>query len=134
MIRRQRRGSRVESEDGAAVADFAMVAGMLMFVFAVVFQLGLALHIRNTLISCASEGARMGARIDAAPGDAVGRTTALINSAISNRFSQNVSASTESVDGVAVVVVRVSAPLPLLGPFGPDQELTVTGRAFLEAQ
>ena len=58
----------------------------------------------------------------------------LINSAISNRFSQNVSASTESVDGVAVVVVRVSAPLPLLGPFGPDQELTVTGRAFLEAQ
>ena len=130
MIRRQRRGSRVESEDGAAVADFAMVAGMLMFVFAVVFQLGLALHIRNTLISCASEGARMGARIDAAPGDAVGRTTALI----SNRFSQNVSASTESVDGVAVVVVRVSAPLPLLGPFGPDQALTVTGRAFLEAQ
>ena len=121
-------------ERGAAVADFVMVAVLVVMLFLAVFQLGLTLHTRNTLISCASEGARMGARIDAAPGDAVGRTTALINSAISNRFSQNVSASTESVDGVAVVVVRVSAPLPLLGPFGPDQALTVTGRAFLEAQ
>ncbi|HPF82377.1 TadE family protein, partial [Nostocoides australiense] len=62
-------------ETGAAIADFAMVTGLLMFVFAAVFQLGLTLHIRNTLISCAAEGARVGARVDAAPGDAVARTT-----------------------------------------------------------
>lgn len=122
------------AETGAAVADFAMVAGLLMFVFAAVFQLGLALHIRNTLISCASEGARLGARVDAAPGDAVLRTRQLIDSAVSSRFSQHVSSGVESIDGVAVVVVRVSAPLPLLGPFGPDQELRVVGRAFQEAQ
>ena len=126
------RGRAGEREDGAAVADFALVAGLLMFVFAAVFQLGLALHIRNTLISCASEGARLGARADADPSDAAARTTQLINSAISARFSQNV--STESVDGVQVVVVRVVAPLPLIGPFGLDQELTVTGRAFQESQ
>lgn len=128
------RGRAGEREGGAAVADFALVAGLLMFVFAAVFQLGLALHIRNTLISCASEGARLGARADADPSDAAARTTQLINSAISARFSQNVTTSTESIDGVQVVVVRVVAPLPLIGPFGLDQELTVTGRAFQESQ
>ncbi|WP_344080740.1 TadE family protein [Nostocoides veronense] len=132
--RRRRAETSRQREEGAAVADFALVAGLLMFVFAAVFQLGLTLHIRNTLISCAAEGARMGARVDASPGDAVQRTTSLINSAISPRFSQDVRASLESVDGVSVVVVRVSAPLPLIGPFGPDHELTVTGRAFEEAQ
>ena len=121
-------------ETGAAIADFAMVTGLLMFVFAAVFQLGLTLHIRNTLISCAAEGARVGARVDAAPGDAVARTTQMIDSAISSRFSQNVTSSTESVDGIDVVVVRVTAPLPLIGPLGPDNELHVTGRAFEEAQ
>lgn len=128
------RGRRGELEDGAAVADFAMVAGLLMVVFAAVFQLGLTLHIRNTLISCAAEGARLGARADASPGDAVPRTRDLINRSISARFSQNVSVGTESVGGVGVVVVTVRSPLPLIGPLGPDGELTVTGRAFQEIQ
>ena len=54
-----------DRESGSAVADFAMVAGLLSLLFLAVFQLGLALHIRNTLISCASEGARYGARANA---------------------------------------------------------------------
>jgi hypothetical protein len=47
-----------DSESGSAVADFAMTAALLSLMFQAVFQVGLALHIRNTLISCASEGAR----------------------------------------------------------------------------
>ena len=31
-------------------------------------------------------------------------------------------------------VVRVLAPLPILGPLGPDRSLDVVGRAFLESQ
>jgi len=60
-----------DRESGSAVADFAMVSGLLSLLFLAVFQLGLALHIRNTLISCASEGARYGARADATPQDGV---------------------------------------------------------------
>lgn len=125
---------RGSPEDGAAVADFAMVAGLLLVVFAAVFQLGLALHIRNTLISCAAEGARLGARADAVPADAVPRTRDLIDRSLSARFSQDISVSTESVGGVAVVVVHVSAPLPVFGPLGPDGQLDVVGRAFEERQ
>lgn len=129
-----RRGTRTDAEDGAAVADFAMVAGLLVIVFAAVFQLGLALHIRNTLISCAAEGARLGARADAQPADAIPRTRDLINRSLSARYSQDISVSTDTVGGVAVVVVRVSAPLPLIGPLGPDGQLDVVGRAFEERQ
>ena len=53
-----------------------MVAALLLFVAMGVFQLGLALYVRNTLISAASEGARYGARADAQPGDGMARTAA----------------------------------------------------------
>ena len=36
--------------------------------------------------------------------------------------------------GVQVVAVRVRAPLPVLGPLGPDGGFDLVGRAFLEAQ
>ncbi len=42
-------------ERGAAVADFTMVSVLVVAVFLAVFQLGLTLHTRNMLISCASE-------------------------------------------------------------------------------
>ncbi|GGN03735.1 hypothetical protein GCM10009721_33930 [Terrabacter tumescens] len=124
-----------DREGGSAVAEFVMVAALLLFVAMGVFQLGLALYVRNTLISAASEGARYGARADAQPGDGVGRTQALITSSLSSSFAQDVSA-TRSVtsSGVRVVEVRVTAPLPVIGPIGPSGALTVSGRAFSEEQ
>ena len=127
-----RQGGR--GEDGAAIADFAMVSGLVTLVFVAVFQLGLALHIRNTLVSCASEGARLGARADTTPEDGAARARLLVTRSISARFAQDVSASVVTVDGVRVVAVRVRAPLPVIGPFGPDGRLEVVGRAYLESQ
>ncbi|GAA2487900.1 hypothetical protein GCM10009858_27380 [Terrabacter carboxydivorans] len=112
-----------------------MVAALLLFVAMGVFQLGLALYVRNTLISAASEGARYGARADAQAADGVSRTTALITSSLSASFAQDVrAASTVTTSGVRVVEVRVSAPLPVIGPIGPSGALTVSGRAFSEDQ
>src|SRR5665648_934435 len=91
-----------DRESGSAVADFAMVAGLLSLLFVAVLQLGLALHIRNTLIACASEGARYGARADATPQDAVGRASQLISASLSDRYADNVTAVTSTVDGIAV--------------------------------
>ena len=65
----QRRRGWPRGEGGSAVADFTMVSALVAVLFVAVFQLGLALHIRNTLISCASEGARLGARANADPDD-----------------------------------------------------------------
>ncbi|WP_082569548.1 TadE family protein [Knoellia sp. Soil729] len=121
-------------EHGSAVAEFVMVSGLVVFLFMAVFQLGLTLHIRNTLTSCASEGARLGARADADPGMGVARARELIGASLSERYAENVTVGTGLVGGVQVVEVRVRAPFPVLGLLGPDGRLDVTGRAFLERQ
>ncbi len=121
-------------ERGAAVADFTMVSVLVVLLFLAVFQLGLALHTRNTLISCASEGARLGARADAVPGQGVSRTETLISSSLSPRYARHVTVRETVVAGVRVVEVRVVAPIPVLGLLGPDDRLDVVGRAFLETQ
>jgi Flp pilus assembly protein TadG len=121
-------------ERGAATADFAMVSVLVVVVFLAVLQIGLALHARNLLISCASEGARMGARADAVPGQGVARTQALISASLSARYARSVTSRETAVAGVRVVEVRVVAPIPVLGLLGPDDRLDVVGRAFLESQ
>jgi Flp pilus assembly protein TadG len=123
-----------DRESGSAVADFAMVSGLLSLLFLAVFQLGLALHIRNTLIACASEGARYGARADATPQEGVARASQLIRASLSARYADNVTAVTTTVDGIAVVQLRIEAPLPVLGPLGPDRVLSVRAQAFSERQ
>ena len=122
------------AERGAAVADFTMVSVLVVVLFLAVFQLGLALHTRNTLISCASEGARLGARADAVAGQGVSRTESLISSSLSPRYARHVTSRQTVVAGVRVVEVRVVAPIPVLGLLGPSDRLDVVGRAFLEAQ
>ena len=124
-----------ESEDGSAIAEFVMVAALLLFVVLAVLQIAIALYVRNTLIASASEGARFGARADAAPGDGVDRATALIASALNPSFATDISAQTTTTrEGVRVVVVTVVAPLPLIGPIGPGDGFNVQGRAFSEEQ
>lgn len=125
----------LRDDRGAAVVDFALTSGLLALLFVAVLQVGAALHIRNTLVSCASEGARYAARVGSSPEQGVVRTRDLVSRSISDRYSDDVTASVETTaDGVEVVVVRIHAPLPVLGPLGPDGALEVSGRAFLEEQ
>ena len=124
----------LRGERGSAVAEFVMVSALVVFLFMAVFQLGLVLHIRNTLISCASEGARLGARADAEPGMGAARARELITASLADNYAEDVTVGTGTVGGVQVVEVRVRAPFPVLGLLGPDGELDVTGRAFLERQ
>jgi Flp pilus assembly protein TadG len=135
-FRRSRTSAAVcrDRQSGSAVADFAMVSGLLSLLFLAVFQLGLALHIRNTLISCASEGARFAARADASPQEGVERTSQLIRASLADQYADSVTEATTTVDGVRVVRIRVRAPLPILGALGPDRILSVQARAFSEKQ
>ena len=116
------------------MADFVLVGALLSVLFVALLQVGLTLYVRNTLISCASEGARMGARLDAEPGEGVARTRELIASTLSSRFAEHVSAQVVTADGVRVLSVRVVAPLPVVGFLGAGQHFDVVGRAFLERQ
>ena len=55
-----------DPERGAAPAEFVMVGGLLTVLVLSVFQLGLALHVRNTVTDAAAEGARYAAASDPA--------------------------------------------------------------------
>lgn len=96
-------------------------------------QVGLVLHVRNTLAAAATEGARYGANIDRSPTDGAARTRQLVRGAIAERFAQDVSAGKEVADGVPTVVVRVRAVIPPLGLWGPGVAVSVTGHGVQES-
>lgn len=121
-------------ETGSATAEFALVGALVVLFFLAAFQVGFSLYVRNTLIENAAEGARYGARADATPAMGAQRAAELIRAGLADRYAGNVSAGTEMEGGARVVKVTVRAPLPIVGPFGPSQSLTVSGRAYAEAQ
>lgn len=105
---------------------------LLTALFLGLVQLALDLHIRNTLVACAAEGARYGANADRTPQDGALRTQELIRSSLSARFATDVAAAVELADGAPVVVVTVRAPLPLVALLGPQSSLVARGHARQE--
>ena len=97
-------------------------------------QLGLVLHVRNTLTAAASEGARYAATVDRSPGAGAERTRSQISTALAGRFARQVSARPVLVDGVAGVEVQVRAEVPPLGLWGPGISLVVSGHAVEETE
>jgi hypothetical protein len=109
-----------------------MVAALLTIATLSVLQLGFALHIRNTVLDAAAEGARFGSLADATEADGVARTRELISAAIGDGYADDVSASRESWLGHPALVVTVRTPLPLIGLVGIEGGLEVSGHAAVE--
>ncbi len=136
VVRRPRRrcagAARARTERGAAVVDAVLVLVVLVPLFLGILQLGLVLHVRNTLTSAASEGARTAAELDRGMADGEARTRREIAGAVSGRFARGVDARPVDLGGVAAVEVVVRADVPPLGLFGPGVPLRVTGHAVRE--
>lgn len=130
----QRRAQRRRSESGSAIAEYAMVSGLVVLLFLAAFQLGFALHVRNTLIAHAGEGARYGARADSSPAAGADRTRSLIRTSLKDSYADDVVASRGSEGATQVVRVRVRTTLPVIGPWGPPGSLNVSARAYAEDQ
>jgi hypothetical protein len=118
-------------DDGSAVVDAVLVGALTTLLFASALQLGFALHVRATLIDCAAEGARYGAMADRDPGDGAARAADLIGMSLASSYAQDVTATRTELDGLPVIEVEVTAPLPVLGLVGPTA-LTVHGHALAE--
>ncbi len=124
--------SRPRGERGSAVVDFVLVLVVLVPVFLGVLQVALVMHVRNTLASAASEGARYAATLDRGPADGAARTRRQIDGAVSGRFADDIEAHPATVDGAPGVEVVVHATVPALGIGGPGVSLTVIGHAVEE--
>jgi Flp pilus assembly protein TadG len=123
-----------ENDSGAAIADFALVAGLLTLLFLGVMQLALVLHVRNTLVDCASEGARYGALADRSPAEGAARARDLIESALAPAYAADVVAGHADVAGVRTVEVTVRAPIPVVGLLGPRGTIVVSGHGVEESR
>lgn len=123
---------RLKTETGSAVVEFTLISMILIPLVLGLMQIALVLHVRNTMTSAVSEGARIGARENATP--ALGATAArsLISQTIASRFAQSVSATTGSIGGAPGVIVTADARVPALGLFGPGITINVSGRAIDE--
>lgn len=123
---------RKRSERGSAVADFTLVAVVLIPLFFAIFQLALIWHVKNTLTSAASEGARYGAAYDHTAADGAARTAASVDSSFGSDFDASVQAGMADLDGHPVVHVDVKARVPVLAFWGPTLEVEASGHAIKE--
>jgi len=98
-----------------------------------VLQLGLALHVRNSLIAAAGEGARFAALADIGLDEGATRTRELVAASLGADYEVDVVAAASAVAGIPAVAVTVSAPLPVAGLLGPAGMLEVVGRAPVES-
>ncbi len=120
-------------DDGSAVVEFTLVSVLLVTLFLAVLQIGLVIHVRNTLVAAAAEGARYAANADRDLADGVRRTHSEIAQSISPGFADDVTAGYVERGGVTLVEVRAESTFPLLGLLGPAGALEVTGHAVEEA-
>lgn len=110
-----------------------MVGALLTVLTLSVLQLGFALHIRNTVLDAASEGARYASLADNTLSDGVDRTRDLITTAIGSGYAGDVTAITDDYLGNPSAIVTVRTPLPLIGLVGIENGLEVSGHAALES-
>ena len=121
-----------EGERGSAPAEFALVSGLLAVLTLSVLQLGLALHVRNTALDAAAEGARIAALADGGLPEGVQRTRDLLRTALSPGYARQVTAAHRVLSGTPTVEVTVLLPLPLVGLVGIERGLEVRGHAAVE--
>ncbi|HWG95017.1 MAG TPA: TadE/TadG family type IV pilus assembly protein [Mycobacteriales bacterium] len=126
---------RTRPDDGAAVVEFTLVSVLLLTLFLGVLQVAFALHTRNLLVSAAQEGARYAANADRTPAEGAQRTRQAIAEALGAGLAARMDVQplpVSAADGVPVVGMQVSGPLPLvLLPAGPVR-ITVRGHAVEE--
>ncbi len=114
------------------MVDFVLVLVVLVPLFLGLVQLGLVLHVRNTLTAAASEGARYGATLDRGPAQGAARTRSQIRGALADRFARQVTGRSVDLGGRPGVQVDVVAVVPPLGLWGPAVRLHLTGHAVEE--
>lgn len=120
------------AERGSAAVDFVLVSALLTALFLGIVQLALAQHVRNTLIDAAASGARYGALADRNQQDARDRAAALVTGTLGESYARDVSVSEAEFQGIRTLRVRIVAPLPVVGLFGPSAMLEVEGHAALQ--
>ncbi len=127
-------GRRRHDERGAAVPEFVLVLLVIIPLVFGIAQIALVLHVRNTMVAAASDGARSAASLGAGPADAQARAREVIRTTLADRFADSVVAREAQIDGVSTVEVRIEGSVPPLGLWGPGVSVEAVGHAVRQAE
>lgn len=122
---------KAHNDRGSVAVEFVLVAPLVLFIFAAVVQVCLAMYVHSTLVACAAEGARAAAMADGSETQAVARTNAALQTSMVSGVVENITVANTVTEGAPVVAVTIDAKLPLIGLLGPTG-MTVTGHAIRE--
>lgn len=120
------------SERGSAPAEFVMVSALLVAMVLGLMQVILVTHVRHTLLSAATEGARQAALADVSTAGATAVTRALVEASLSPAYAGNISVQRSQTLGVPTALVTITAPVPALGLWTVGGEMVVEAHAPLE--
>lgn len=105
---RCRFGLRRRDDSGTAVAEFAMVSVLLLFLLFAVMQVAIYLHVRNIVVASAAEGARYAANANVDPELGASRAIELIRKGAGNRTAADISCTgSEETDSTGLQIVRI---------------------------
>ncbi|MDO4252667.1 MAG: TadE/TadG family type IV pilus assembly protein [Rothia sp. (in: high G+C Gram-positive bacteria)] len=127
-------GRAAEPEAGNASAEFVMVTSLTLLLFALVLQVAFAIYTRNILIDAAASGARYATLLDRSSADGLERTQQIIDRSLPDTYVTHISAQQGSYRGVESLEITVEGTLPVVGPFGFDRAITVSGHALRQAE
>lgn len=120
---------RLRSERGSAVVEFPLVAALIVLIGLATIQAAIIVHVRNTLVDAAVQGAHHAALLGNDAEDGADRAALLVR----ERFGDAYAVRTEAVeDPSGRITVRVVATMPLVGLLGPSGTLEVDGHAVDE--
>ena len=117
-------------DQGSAVVEFVLVGALIVVLATGLLQLALTLHVRNILMSCASEGAHTAALADVDLAEGASRATQLAGEALGGK---EVEAGARHVaNGDATLVeVTITTSVPILGLWGAGS-MSVSAHAIEE--
>ena len=123
--------SEGDAESGSEVVSTVLVQGLAVLLILLLAQLAFASHVRTMSVSAASEGERRGGLLGGDEGEAIARTSELLDTLVGASKDREIAVDRHSDEGVDVLVVTVRTRLPLVGGLGP-RWMTVRGRALVE--
>lgn len=122
--------------DAGNVAEFSLVAVLLVSIFFLVLQVGIYIHERNVMAASAQAAARYAANANVDSSLGATRAKELITAALSPQAAAGIDctvAETAGPEGLVIVVVHCEGNIPaVLGAVGNVLPINITGRAVKE--
>ena len=123
--------SRWSSERGSAPLQFVVALPVFVFISITIIQLVLVLHIKATLTSVATEGARTAALAGSSPARGIARIDAALIGDISRSAVSAVSIRPRTISGTHLWETTIDARIPIMGVLG-TVNLVIHGHALAE--